>query len=89
MNLTTKPYTETDQAEFNSGFDAGNYSSAYETNDYAKSERGLIGQNGFWRIGHLLGFFSSYELEEIHGEIHNVDCRDEVKRYRAEFKDWL
>jgi hypothetical protein len=89
-NLTTK-YTEIDNREFNRGWDSGNYASAYETEDYGKTQKDLIGTNGFYRIGHLLGFFSSYELYEISDslEINGSSVRDEVSKYRIEFSDWI
>lgn len=86
-NLTTRPYNRKDQVEFNRGFARGNYASAYETEDYGATQKDLIGQNGFYRIGHLLGFFSSFELDEIPDVlIYSVPLRDEVEHYRAEFE---
>lgn len=91
MNLTSKPYTETDRAEFDQGFDRGNMASAYETEDYEATVNSLCGENGFYRIGHILGFFSSFELDEIpySQEVHGSPCRDEVDHYRAEFSNWI
>jgi hypothetical protein len=75
-----KPENETDRLEFSHGFDRGNYASAYETQNYEAAQAAINGSTGFYRIGHLLGFFSSYELHEVPG-----GWQDEVERYRAEF----
>jgi hypothetical protein len=92
VNLTTKPYNEIDKAEFNRGFDRGNYASNYETETgYQAVADKICGENGFYRIGHLLGFFSSFEIHEIpeNEEIHGHLCKDEVEKYRKEFRNEL
>lgn len=54
-----------DKQEISKGFDAGNYASSYQTENYDEVLNTIGGQTGFWRVGFLLGFFSSYELQEI------------------------
>ncbi len=80
-----------DYEEFSCGFSAGNYASAYSTEDYAlalaqdhedydealenlRSDEPLP-----YRVGHLLGFFSSYELHEVPD-----DWRRDVRRFRCD-----
>jgi len=82
MNVTTRPYTEIDRAEFDRGFVRGNYASAYETEDYRRAVQGVVGESGFYRIGFLLGFFSSYEVWEIFDE----EVCELVAHHRAEFE---
>jgi hypothetical protein len=69
--------TDTDHRCIDEGFCAGNYCNGYETEDYDETEKQRDGQNGFYRIGFLLGFFSSYESHEIPPE-----HREEVDTYR-------
>lgn len=73
---------DTDKLEVSHGFSRGNYASAYETEDYEVARDAVDGNTGFYRIAHMLGFFSSYELHEIHDE----EIRMEVEHYRAVFK---
>lgn len=69
--------TETDLGCLSDGFDAGNYANAYETGDYETAVKAINGSNGFYRIGHLLGFFSTYAPLEV------PDAQgDEVEHYR-------
>ena len=68
---------DTDKLELSHGFDRGNDASAYETEDYEQARDAINGSTSYYRIGHLLGFFSSYELHEIPGE-----WRDEVEGWR-------
>ena len=70
-----------DVEEFSRGFDRGNYASAYETQRYENAQAAINGSTGFYRVGHLLGFFSAYELSEIPRK-----WRQEVKRYRQTTK---
>lgn len=69
---------DVDKACIDEGFTDGNYSSAYEYIDYDTAHKMLNGVNGFYRIGHLLGFFSSYETHEVPQE-----WREQVEHYRA------
>jgi len=73
--------TDTD-LRLSQGFDAGNYCSSYETEDYTKAMamRDLKGSGKPYATAFILGFFASYELHEI-PETH----RDEyVEAYRSE-----
>jgi hypothetical protein len=69
--------TTTDRRCIDAGFAAGNYSNGCETEDYTETEKQRDGRNGFWRMGFLLGFFSSYELHEVPPEY-----REQVGTYR-------
>lgn len=72
---------------YSRGFDHGNYGNAYETSDWeafvmgrhAETPEGL--DETEYRAGMLLGFFSSYEIHEIPGEV-----ADEVERLRAKYR---
>lgn len=66
--------------EFDKGFNDGNYASSYETEEYKRPR----GQSKYYRIGHLLGFFSSYEDHEVPQE-----WQEEVSKWRKKFKNWL
>ena len=56
---------ETDLECVDQGLIDGAYANAYETEDYDSTQESLSGTNGFYRVGHLLGFFGTYELHEI------------------------
>lgn len=49
------------------GFDRGNYCNAYETTDFERAQRQLVGNGDDdpYRVGFVLGFFGSYELHEM------------------------
>jgi hypothetical protein len=81
MNLTTKPYNEIDKAEFSRGFERGNYAHGYENQDYRAAQNKLCGETGFFRVGFLLGFYSSFELHEV-----PFEDRKYVERHRKEFE---
>jgi len=66
-----------DDHQVSKGFDRGNYAAAYETANYSEAMSELSGATGFYRIGHMLGFFSIYELHEIPEEF-----RSHVEKYR-------
>ena len=52
--------------DFTRGFDRGNYGNVYETEDWDTFYcRQPLGDSEDYHEGLLLGFFSSYELEEI------------------------
>lgn len=67
---------------FSWGYDAGNYASAYETDDVeeAWNARVLSGKEAY--EGFVLGFFSTYELDEIPDE-----HREEVGYLRGIYED--
>jgi hypothetical protein len=71
--------TSTDTMLIHTGYAQGNYDAAYETEDYNAAVAAINGSNGFYRVGHLLGFFSSFELHEI----LDPTVRAEVEHYRA------
>lgn len=55
------------------GFDAGNYSNAYETQDLiAATDHRQAFVDEAYRTGFILGFFSSYELHEIDGAVRDI-----------------
>jgi len=68
---------DTDRLEVSHDFDHGNYTCAYVTENYDVVHDDMNGKTGFYRIGCLVGFFSSYELHEIPER-----WRDEVAHYR-------
>jgi len=70
--------SDNDKECISQGFDSGNYANAYETEDYDEACTQISGANGFYRVGHMLGFFSSYEIGEI-----PMHLQDEVNHYRA------
>jgi hypothetical protein len=53
--------------EISHGFDAGNYASAYETEDLETALAPMVHQDPSpeYRAAFILGFFSSYSLHEI------------------------
>lgn len=53
--------------EYSAGFDRGNYCSAYEATSI--DERHELAWSGDWREGFVMGFFSSYELHEVPGQL--------------------
>jgi hypothetical protein len=55
------------------GFDAGNYANAYVSENYLTAFNADTGpkEHEAYCAGFVLGFFSSYEVDEIPG-----DCRD-------------
>ena len=78
--------SETDVQCVSDGFDSGNYIAAYDTHSYgAAVETECVGTNGFYRVGFLLGFFSSLELHEVPSMY-----ADDVEHYRAvsRAQDW-
>lgn len=79
--INTDQLNTIDKTELSHGFYRGNYANAYETEDYEQAVKQLVGQTGFYRVGFLVGFFSSYELHEVPGE-----QQDEVERYRKAFQ---
>lgn len=66
------------------GFDRGNYGNAYESNDWDTWYANNCGTYPkAYRDGMLLGFFSSYELDEIDDEC----VRETVEQLRAKYGD--
>jgi hypothetical protein len=63
------------------GFSRGNYGNAYESQDWETWSESLDGESIAYRNGALLGFFSSYELDEIGDEI----LSEEVAALRATY----
>jgi hypothetical protein len=55
-------------------FDAGNYCNAYETNNLAEAEEKhkTESEGEAYMAAFLLGFFSSYELEEIPYDVRDI-----------------
>jgi hypothetical protein len=66
--------TETDFAR---GFDHGNYGNAYESQDWEAwyDAQDLTDASVAFQEGMILGFFSSYDLDEIFDEIAREDVR--------------
>lgn len=80
-----------EKTAFSHGFNRGNYGSAYESQDWeswsvdlndAADERGDSAHLGSFHEGALLGFFSSYELDEIPD-----DMVDDVEALRAAYPE--
>jgi hypothetical protein len=67
-----------DQAIISRGFDAGNYATAYEGEDYEVHQRRIWCKVDLYKQAHMLGFFSSYELHEIPEQY-----REEVEHLRS------
>jgi len=67
---------------FERGYDAGNYASAYETEDVVEAWNARILSGREVYEGFILGFFSSYELDEIPDE-----HREEVDYLRGIYED--
>jgi hypothetical protein len=61
-----------DRLEISKGFDRGNYANAYETEDFEIAEDKINGATGFYRLGFIVGFFSSYELNETPEEYRDA-----------------
>jgi hypothetical protein len=56
----------TAREQFDRGYDRGNYAAAYEHTDYATAVAGLDRHASVpYAHGYTLGFFSSYEVEEV------------------------
>ena len=87
--MSAKPHT----LAFSRGFAHGNYGNAYESQDWEswsedQEDEAVVfeGEDGTpedYRAGLMLGFFSSYELDEIGDE----ELRMEVERLAAEYGD--
>jgi hypothetical protein len=65
--------------QFSKGFDAGNYGSAHESEDfeswYDEQDLGMCSEGPDYTEGAILGFFSSYELHEITDDVAREDVR--------------
>lgn len=69
--------------DYSRGWDRGNYGSAYESTDWDTWYSTTVAHSNAYREGMLLGFFSSYELDEITDEY----VREEVEALRAKYGD--
>jgi hypothetical protein len=77
--MQTKPDNDETHDEVRRGFDAGNYANAYESTDLESVE--LDCESDAYRAAFVLGFFASYELNEIPS-----DAREAFdSAYRSEF----
>jgi hypothetical protein len=79
--MQMKNGTQKQRESFSRGFDTGNYGNAYESQCWHtwEAKRQIAARTPEYRAGALLGFFSSYEIDEI-----DEDIRDEVATLRAE-----
>lgn len=74
---------------FSNGFNAGNYGNAYESQDWDSwyEEHGPDAEESddpqSYRRGMMLGFFSSYEINEI----SDLEIAEEVERLRTMYPD--
>lgn len=59
-------------SDLSHGFDAGNYASAYETEDFELAMDALDGRSEAYCHAFVLGFFSSFELDEIPSEHQDI-----------------
>lgn len=75
--MQMKTGTVDERTEFSRGFDRGNYASAYESEDWPSwYDANDIGNTSApYCEGVILGFFSSFELDEISDEIAREDVR--------------
>ncbi len=71
---------------FSQGFDAGNYASAYESEDFATwyDANDIGNEHPAYIEGAILGFFSSYELDEISDEV----AREDVAALRQKYPSY-
>lgn len=80
--------TSKERLQLSHGFDRGNYANAYETTDYETFLNNLPEDESFvkhhYRIGCLLGFFSSYEIHEVPYEYQEM-----VETARNNYKDFV
>ena len=74
----TAPETMTSKQDFSSGFDSGNYANAYTSETLDSDE--LVNVSDVYRAGYVLGFFSSYELDEV-----DASWREEVGTLRQTY----
>jgi hypothetical protein len=72
-----------EREEYSKGFDRGNYGNVYESQDWETwSERNNFDERSpSYQAGMILGFYSSYELEEIDAYV-----RDYVETLREEWE---
>lgn len=56
------------RTEISNAYSAGNYANSYETNDLDACDQHVEMGIPHERIAFILGFFASYELDEIPGE---------------------
>ncbi len=77
--------TVEEMTDFSRGFDAGNYGNAYESTDFTAwyDERDIGNRSPSYIEGAILGFFSTYELDEISDDV----ARDDVASLRAKYGD--
>jgi hypothetical protein len=75
----TERMTAREKESLSRGFDAGNYGNAYESQDWEAWRKRLSGKSTYYRAGATLGFFSSYELDEI----NDLDVRERVAHLRS------
>jgi hypothetical protein len=74
--------TTEEKTEFSRGFDAGNYANAYETQCFGTwYDQVSEGKTAHYIEGMILGFWSSYELDEIGDEITREDVRALREKY--------
>jgi hypothetical protein len=78
-----------DREAFSRGFDRGNYGNAYESQDWQtwfdRQDLSERDQSDAYCSGMVLGFFSSYELNEIADE----EMCEIVAQLRADFSGTL
>lgn len=79
-------HTPEELEAFSRGYDTGNYGNAYESEDWdswnVKRCTASECRSDAYREGLLLGFFSSYEIEEISDDV----LAEAVHEYRAKWE---
>lgn len=75
----TEDMTRRQKDDLSRGFDRGNYGNAYESQNWEAWSKRIARKSDHYRMGALLGFFSSYEIDEISDE----ELADEVRTLRA------
>ena len=58
-----KEFTLDEKAAMSHGFSAGNYANAYKSTDLERFDLDSVTEH--YRVAFVLGFYSSYELDEI------------------------
>lgn len=73
--------SQSEREDLSRGFDSGNYGNAYESQDWDTwwEDHATMDHSSTYRDGALLGFFSSYSLDEI----SDAELADDVRSLRA------
>jgi len=75
---------EKDQLRFTHGFHHGNHGNAYVTQDIDVFTKTIETKDGYYQDGAILGFFCTYELDEI-----PMDWQELVDDLRNRYADYV